>query len=502
VLSPGGPAKIVGFLDRLAAEFTAVVNLPEFLQWIVRVLDENLGYDSCAAALVDDRDPSVLVVGAASGLLQDLRGTTVSARRGVCGAVLRSGRPLLVPAAKSAARSRGSAWTAGGAAYIPLAIRDRVIGVLRVCRRPPRALTEADLSLLTAIVRYLTSALEVAYLHQQAKDVSGTDALTGLANRRAFLDRIGAEMARGRRSGARITIVLLDTNEFKAVNDAYGHYAGDRALVRIAEHLVRNIRRSDLAVRYGGDEFVILMPETTTPQAQRIIERMGIDDLSVGDDALLRVTLSMVSGTATWPDDAATTEGLLRVADTRLYAMKRARTGAPETRPEPAERPAVPAGAPRAARWARAFPLAMSAAAAVLTIVAAGTLFTGAGRPGHAVLAYRSARDAVVERVIAPLRPAEVAARPAGRAAGRPGVPVPASQGRRVVVVSGLLPASVAGRARMALAAIGLTPGFRLMAFTPDVARLFYGTFNSVTEARVRAGRVRAAGYTAFVIVL
>lgn len=498
MLSPGGPGKIVGFLDRLAGEFTAVVNLSDFLQWIVRVLGEELGYDSCAAALVNDRDPDALVVGAASGMLRDLLGTTTSSRRGVCGAVLRSGKAVFVPARKHAVVRRGAAWTAGGAAYIPLAIRTRVLGVLRVCRRPPDALTEADLALLTAIVRYLGSALEVAYLHQQAKDVSGTDALTGLANRRAFLDRIEAEMARGRRTGARVTIVLLDTNEFKAVNDVHGHYMGDRALIGIAEALVRNIRRSDLAVRYGGDEFLVLMPDTAMPQARRVVDRIGVSALHVGGGELPHVTLSMCWGAATWPDDAATPDGLLRIADTRLYAMKRGRHGAVEAPDDLAPAPAV-TRVSRVRRWVHGMPLAVSAAAAALTIIAAGALFSGAGGVRHAVLGDRSGRSVAVERAAVATPPAVRVRAPFVPSGG---VPPAAGTGRRIVVVSGLLPAPVAGRARAALAEIGLVPGFRHMAFAPDVARLFYGTFTSVAQARTLARRVRAAGYTAFVIAL
>ncbi|HLN12976.1 MAG TPA: sensor domain-containing diguanylate cyclase [bacterium] len=495
VLSPGGPGKIVGFLDRLAGEFTAVVNLSDFLQWIVRVLGEDLGYDSCAAALVNDRDPDVMVVGAASGLLVGLLGTTISAHRGVCGAVLRSGKPVFVPVPKRPTAAGAAACAARGAAYIPLAIRERVIGVLRVCRRPPGTLTDHDLVLLTAIVRYLGSALEVAYLHQQAKDISGTDALTGLANRRAFLDRIEAEMARARRSGGRVTIVLLDTNEFKAVNDAYGHYMGDRALIRVAEALVRNIRRSDLAVRYGGDEFLVVMPDTAMAQARRIIARIGVEALHVDVKDLPRVTLSMSWGAATWPDDAATTDGLLRVADARLYAMKRGRRSVPEA---PPDLPA-PVRASTVRRWARAVPLAVSAAAAALTLVAAGALFSGAGGIRHAVLAYRSGPAPAVEHAAVPSRPV---ATPRASLVPARGVPPAAGSGRRVVVVSGLLSVPAAARARAALAEIGLIPGFRHMAFAPDVARLFYGTFTSVAQARVLARRVRAAGYPAFVIVL
>ena len=289
------------------------------------MLGEELGYDSCAAALVNDRDPDALVVGAASGMLRDLLGTTTSSRRGVCGAVLRSGKPVFVPARKHAVVRRGAAWTArrrGGLHPRSRFARARPRHVLRVCRRPPDALTEADLALLTAIVRYLGSALEVAYLHQQAKDVSGTDALTGLANRRAFLDRIEAEMARGRRTGARVTIVLLDTNEFKAVKrrprSLHGGPRADRDRGGVgAEHPSVGSGR---AVR-GGDEFLVLMPDTAMPAgAPGRRPDPGVSALHVGGGELPHVTLSMCWGAATWPDDAATPDGLLRIADTRLYA--------------------------------------------------------------------------------------------------------------------------------------------------------------------------------------
>jgi diguanylate cyclase (GGDEF)-like protein len=166
-------------------------------------------------------------------------------------------------------------------------------------------------------------ALEAARLHERVKELAATDALTGVANRRSFLDRIVAELARSHRSGRPLSVALLDLNGFKGINDGYGHGVGDEALVRVAQVLTARMRATDLLARLGGDEFAVLFPETPAEEAERVLARLCAGEIAIpdGQQGELRVGLSW--GIATWPHDGASPELLLRAADHQLYAMKK-----------------------------------------------------------------------------------------------------------------------------------------------------------------------------------
>jgi diguanylate cyclase (GGDEF)-like protein len=192
---------------------------------------------------------------------------------------------------------------------------------------PQRTITGSMARRLRGMAAQGVSALEAALLHEQVRQLAATDSLTGLANRRCFFERLGHELARSRRRGSPLSIVLLDLNEFKAVNDACGHGIGDDVLIRVAKILASHVRAYDLVARFGGDEFTLLLPETMSKEAEDIIGRLQMARLQVpevparagGREAL---SLSFSWGIATWPEDGSDSEQLLQMADHRLYAMK------------------------------------------------------------------------------------------------------------------------------------------------------------------------------------
>lgn len=171
------------------------------------------------------------------------------------------------------------------------------------------------------------SALDAARLHEKVKELAATDALTGVANRRSFLDRIVAELARSHRSGRPLSVALLDLNGFKGINDGYGHGVGDEALIRVAQTLSGGMRATDLLARLGGDEFAVLLPETPAGEAEKVLARLCAVQITTpdGQEGELRLTLSW--GIATWPHDGASPEQLLRAADRHLYVMKKRMQG-------------------------------------------------------------------------------------------------------------------------------------------------------------------------------
>jgi diguanylate cyclase (GGDEF)-like protein len=325
--------KALAFLARLAMEFTAVLNLSDLLEHVTRVLREETGFDSCAVSLLARQETEdVLIVRAASGLREIMKGAVLPRGRGLSWTVIDSGVPLLVPDMEAEPRwflkdplVRSSIWA-------PMVVQRRAIGVLSAFRSAVNAFTEADLDLLTVVARYLAGAVEVARLHEQLKEIAATDSLTGLANRRTFIDRLQSEISRSRRARSELSIVLLDLNHFKTVNDVHGHAVGDQVLMRVAETLSQSVRQSDVAARFGGDEFILLIPESNRAEAAEILARLRGLSIVVPDRAGSRGRITFSWGLATWPHDGEEIERLLQVADHRLYAMKRARE-IPNARP-------------------------------------------------------------------------------------------------------------------------------------------------------------------------
>jgi len=161
---------------------------------------------------------------------------------------------------------------------------------------------------------------------QELRFLSDTDRLTDLANRRAFDDGLSLEAGRARRYWRPLAIALIDIDHFKLINDTHGHAAGDAVLKSVADILKRSMRKTDIVARFGGDEFALVMPETTSELVVAKLERVRHDVamaqiLAGGGASPVSVTLSI--GVANWPDDGAQVHHVLAAADARLYEAKR-----------------------------------------------------------------------------------------------------------------------------------------------------------------------------------
>lgn len=215
-------------------------------------------------------------------------------------------------------------------------------GVLRLF--PPRqGFTADEIALARSLASQASIALENAHLHQIVERQATTDDLTQLANRRAFMTALEGEIRRSDRSHDPFALIIADLDEFKSVNDNYGHGTGDRVLVGFARTVEHELREIDLAARLGGEEFALLLPQTNLEGGNAVAERVR-DALAregfVGDDGeAVRITVSL-GVTAYSPGSSA--EALLFAADSALYAAKAAgknrvvsRSGAPSSRRRP-----------------------------------------------------------------------------------------------------------------------------------------------------------------------
>jgi diguanylate cyclase (GGDEF)-like protein len=180
----------------------------------------------------------------------------------------------------------------------------------------------AELSKTAGYIVMLSGALlDQARLFEQVRSMAVSDSLTGLANYRRLISVMEAELDRSRRTQRPFSIVLLDMDGLKTINDHYGHLTGSRALVRIGKILRNHSRAIDTAARYGGDEFALVLPEAPKDIAARIVARIR-ERLSTEPE---HPVLSVSAGVAAFPEDGDTPEKLLGAADRALYAMKHRR---------------------------------------------------------------------------------------------------------------------------------------------------------------------------------
>ncbi|MFQ5597389.1 MAG: diguanylate cyclase [Nitrospiria bacterium] len=251
---------------------------------------------------------------------------------GIAGQVYASGRPLLVENIQEdkriAYRTRPRYKTASFVS-VPLKKSDQIVGVINLSDKlTGQTFTDEDLGLLQAMGNFMTMAMERSDLQVRAeelKEISITDPMTGLLNRRYFQERLTEEIERTRRHGLPICLMMIDIDDFKQINDKYGHLMGDEVLKRVAQIIRNTIRTIDVASRFGGEEFTVILPHTSKEDAALIAQRL-CNSISDGGDFKKKVlgmqNVSASIGLASFPEDADSIYELIDSADRALYEAK------------------------------------------------------------------------------------------------------------------------------------------------------------------------------------
>ena len=206
----------------------------------------------------------------------------------------------------------------------PVVTDESVIALMKLTRSREKPFSTDELRFLEAVANQTALALERVKLIAFLENLSITDALTGIANRRHFEWRLSEEVERARRYKYPLSALLLDLDHFKQVNDNYGHQIGDTVLQQVAQRLKNSLRRTDFLARYGGEEFVVLAPQTPAERAiilgERLRQVIAESPITVADDLQIRITLSV--GIAVFPDHAQNESELIGAADAALYKAK------------------------------------------------------------------------------------------------------------------------------------------------------------------------------------
>jgi diguanylate cyclase (GGDEF)-like protein len=206
-------------------------------------------------------------------------------------------------------------------AYLPLIAKGRAIGSLTVASRQPNAYSRRHMMLLEQLASQVALPIDNTRLYAEVAEKARIDELTGLLNRRSLDEGMVNEVNRNSRYGGVFSIIILDVDSLKTVNDNYGHLAGDELLRQIGSIIKKAIRGADQAFRYGGDEFAILLPNTSIDAASQVAERVRkqvASEVMAGD---IPVTASL--GLASWPANGRGANEVMAAADAALYHAKR-----------------------------------------------------------------------------------------------------------------------------------------------------------------------------------
>ena len=311
-------SRYLAFLNNVSKAAISSQDAEQLLAEIVAEIQHNFEFDHIGIGVLDYASKEIEIK-AEAGTTAHATGKRVTLGVGAIGRCARSNEMVLVQNGVDA-YLQSILPDARSVLCIPIAYSDSLLGVLNVESRRDRAFPEQEVLILRTLAGLLATALHNVFVFQKLQQQSITDGLTGLKTRRFFLEAMQSEWKRASRSGRPFSVVLIDLDKFKDVNDNLGHLEGDLVLARVGRLLEQKSRQSNVVARYGGDEFVILMPETGVEQAQIMAERLRV--WIATDPMLGERTISGSFGVASYPVHGATAEEVIRVADAGMYMSK------------------------------------------------------------------------------------------------------------------------------------------------------------------------------------
>ena len=219
-------------------------------------------------------------------------------------------------------------WT-GSIIGIPLKFKQSIVGVMNLSRSTTGGFTRAELRLLELLADQAAVAISNASLHKIVAEQANTDVLTGLPNRRALEDRLQEDIRYAKRMKTEFSVVMMDLDGFKSVNDVYGHVVGDEVLHTVFNRLSKNVRPTDFLARYGGDELTLIIREAGVEIAQTVTAKLIelISGFNFPFPGSKKVKLGITAGIAVYPVHARNAGDLLRAADAALYQGKKHNRG-------------------------------------------------------------------------------------------------------------------------------------------------------------------------------
>ncbi|MBU8900468.1 diguanylate cyclase [Corallococcus sp. H22C18031201] len=328
----------LSLLFDVARSLNSTLELDELLGRITQLVVERLHIPDFSIMLVN-----------AEGMLEVRRawpdgsgaeGMTFAMGEGACGRAAQTRKSVYIPdlADRTSVYARRALVNGrkdeGSLLAVPMVHVDTLLGVINFLRPQPAAFSAEEIELLTSVGEQAATAVQNARLHAETVTLTLTDALTGVPNRRHLFQRLELEMARAQRFGVPLALLMVDVDHFKRLNDLAGHRAGDETLRRVCDVLRLRARKVDTLGRYGGEEFVLLLPQVTKEDATEVAEKLRravADAPDLAQPGLPGGHITVSVGVAHFPTDATSQETLVDCADSALYCSKR--TGRNRTTP-------------------------------------------------------------------------------------------------------------------------------------------------------------------------
>ncbi len=333
-------ARLLGRSDQLARELRALLDMSSALvgsldpRQVAHLMAEHLtraiGVDGCAISYWDRPGDQILTMGwyppaygeqfESQYALSDYPATRRVLEELVT-VVVDVDDPTADPAEVEVLRQEGSSTLA----MLPLVAKGQSIGLVELTSTLPTRFGSSRLELVWTMANEAGMALENAQLYEAARNLADHDHLTGFYNHRYFHERLGEEIVRAQRSRSQVGVLMIDLDDFKLVNDTFGHLFGDRVLTWTAELIRSTLRASDVPARYGGDEFAVILPETDLEAARHAADRIlsAFRETPFHGETRGPLPVGVSIGVASFPGDGRSAPELIAAADSALYRVKR-----------------------------------------------------------------------------------------------------------------------------------------------------------------------------------
>ena len=308
----------------------STLDLQKILQTIMEKISDFLQPDTWSLLMLDEATQELyfeIAIGAGANKLKDVR---LKVGEGIAGWVAANGEPVLVEDVRKDPRfitkvDELTQIETRSVVCVPIKGREKVLGVIELINCLGReSFRKEDIPILKNLADYAAIALENARYVQRITELTITDDCTALYNARHLHFVLDAEIYRSNRYNYEFSVIFIDLDHFKQVNDTHGHLVGSKLLWLIGDLIKGHLRLIDYAFRYGGDEFVVLLPQTSKENALMVVRRIRdlLNSSTFFTEEGLNIKVTASFGLASYPSDARTRKEILRMADEAMYLVK------------------------------------------------------------------------------------------------------------------------------------------------------------------------------------
>lgn len=302
----------------------SLMNLNHLVDFVIDKATEILEVQKCSLMLLDEESHELVIRGARGLSEKIVSSTRIQLGEGIAGQVAQRGTPLLVNDIEQSplvSRVNRPAYRHKSFMSVPIKLQNRIVGIVNVAdKRDDKDATfnNIDLKILSTIVHQAAMAIENANYYRELEYLSLTDPLTGIYNYRHFIRTLDAEISRVKRYQHSLCLLMIDVDNFKHYNDTFGHPEGDRLLKKISKTLKNNLRSVDVVCRYAGDEFAVILPETSADEGLLVAKKIknAVESLELKQPMTISIGLGKHHAESDRRD-------LIMTADQALYQAKR-----------------------------------------------------------------------------------------------------------------------------------------------------------------------------------